>query len=388
MDEPVFVIHGVGNRDPHAFTATVAALQAAAGTTLVPVYWGDLGADDRFVDLALPPRPAGLRDTPETDAPPSEALLAALLDSTGAAQFPPGRLPEPVCDAVHHHLDASRDSGLRDGRDTPDAEEVLATLTEEWPATQWLSRSDDPSLFHETGKAIARAVTDTDEPDASWAGLRGPAPARGPLRPLIRRRLADLDRVAGAAMRAVAGRMNHSLRHHLGPGATRFLGDVLVYQRHREQIHARVREQIAAVDPELGRRPDRPVRLVAHSLGGVIAVDMATAQEPLWTSALLTFGSQPAYFHLCDPRGGRLSPHTGQAPVVLPDSLARWTNLWQPLDVLAFAAARVFRLADGTPPVDLPLPHTASAGLWTHSVYWNLPELAAAISDVMQPQTS
>jgi hypothetical protein len=386
MDDPVFVIHGVGNRDREVFIATVAALQAAAGTTLVPVYWGDLGADDRFIDLALPSRSAGLRDTPETVAAPAELLVAALL---GEAERPvPGDLPAPLRDAVRHGLDPSRNGGLRDGLDSPDTDLVLETLAEEWPTTRWLSRTDDPSLLSETGKAIARAVTHTPEPDDSWAGLRGAAPVDGTPRSVIRRRLADLDRVAGAAMQAVAGRMNHSLRHRLGPGATRFLGDVLVYQRHREQIHARVREQIAAVDPELGRHPDRPVRLVAHSLGGVIAVDMATAQEPLWTSSLLTFGSQPAYFHLCDPRGGQLSPYTGHEPVALPNSLTRWTNLWQPLDVLAFAASHVFRLADGTSPVDLPLPHSATAGLWTHSVYWNLPELASAISDAMQPPAS
>ncbi|MFH9397566.1 hypothetical protein [Streptomyces sp. NPDC017556] len=386
MDEPVFVVHGVGNRDPQTFITTVAALQAAAGTTLVPVYWGDLGADDRFIDLALPSRSAGLRDTPETVDAPTKMLLASLLGETERPG--PGDLPASLRDAVRHGLDPSQNSGLRDGPESPDADQVLATLAEEWPTTHWLSLAADPTLLSETGKAIAHAVTDRQEPDDSWAGLRGTAPADSTLRSLIRRRLADLDRVAGAAMQAVAGRMNHSLRHRLGPGTTRFLGDVLVYQRHREQIHARVREQIAAVDPELGRHPDRPVRLVAHSLGGVIAVDMATAQVPLWTSSLLTFGSQAAYFHLCDPRGGQLSPYTGHEPVTLPNSLARWTNLWQPLDVLAFAASRVFRLSDGTSPVDLPLPHSVTAGLWTHSVYWDLPELASAISDAMQPPTS
>lgn len=385
MDEPVFVIHGVGNRDPQAFTATVAALQAAAGQTLVPIYWGDLGADDRFIDLALPSRSSGLRDTPEIIGTLSETVLTALLGETDWRVS--GDLPAPLRDAVRHGLDASQNTGLREG-DCPDTEQVLATLAEEWPTTRWLSLVKDPSLLSETGTAIAHSVTDTQEPDNSWAGLRGGTPVDGTLRSLIRRRLADLDRVAGAAMQAVAGRVNHSLRDRFGPGATRFLGDVLVYQRHREQIHARIREQIAAVDPEMGSCRDRPVRVVAHSLGGVIAVDMATAREPLWTSSLLTFGSQPAYFHLCDPRGGQLPPYTGHEPVTLPNSLARWTNLWQPLDVLAFAASRVFRLADGTPPVDLPLPHAATAGLWTHSVYWNLPELASAISDAMQSPTS
>ncbi|ARZ71707.1 hypothetical protein SMD11_6131 [Streptomyces albireticuli] len=404
MSEPVFVIHGVGNRDARAFAATVAAVRAAVGgdMELVPVHWGDLGADDRFVDLALPHRAGGLRDAPGSGPVPAhepagaspEDLLAALSapsdppGGTGPART--GGLPEPVRDAVREGLDRAEDSGLRGGPADPggpDGEHVLAALAEAWPSTRWLSLTDDPVLLREAGTAVARAVTDAaaQETDPSWDGLRGPGPGSDGLRGLVRRRLADLDRVAGAAMQALAGRVNHGLRTRFGPGTTRFLGDVLVYQRHRERIHARVRERIAEVDPALGSGPERPVRVVAHSLGGVIAVDMATARAPLWTSSLLTFGSQAAYFHLCDPRGGRLPAYAGGGPVPLPPSLARWTNLWQPLDVLAFAASRVFTLDDGTPPVDVPLAHSASAGLWTHSVYWDLPELAHAIRAAMLP---
>ncbi|MCD9193456.1 hypothetical protein [Streptomyces albireticuli] len=404
MSEPVFVIHGVGNRDARAFATTVAAVRAAVGgdMELVPVHWGDLGADDRFVDLALPARPGGLRDAdgagpdPEdgvADASP-EALLSALsapsASSGGGGPARAGGLPGPVRDAVREGLDGTEDSGLRGGPagpGGPDGEDVLAELADAWPSTRWLSLTDDPVLLREAGTAIARAVADAgaQETDPDWGGLRGPGSGGGGLRGVVRRRLADLDRVAGAAMQALAGRVNHGLRTRFGPGTTRFLGDVLVYQRHRERIHARVRERIAAVDPALGSGPDRPVRVVAHSLGGVIAVDMATARVPLWTSSLLTFGSQAAYFHLCDPRGGSLPAYAGGGPVPLPPSLARWTNLWQPLDVLAFAASRVFTLDDGTPPVDVPLPHSASAGLWTHSVYWDLPELAHAIRAAMPP---
>ncbi|MFF8990559.1 hypothetical protein ACF09H_11575 [Streptomyces sp. NPDC014983] len=123
---------------------------------------------------------------------------------------------------------------------------------------------------------------------------------------------------------------------------------------------------------------------MAHSLGGVIAVDMATAAEPLWTESLVTFGSQAAFFHVCDPRGGQLAPYTGDMPVRLPNSLNRWTNLWEPLDVLAFAASKLFRLHDGTAPVDLPVNHQASTGMWTHSAYWKLPYVASVIREVMR----
>lgn len=382
MKDPVFVIHGVGNRDRSAFSATVTRLQAAVDSvSLLPIYWGDLGADETFVRLALPIRSAGLRGGHEPSKDGTEQLLTAML---GEGEQPDGSgLPVVVWDTVRNTWKSRAISDLRDGPTEPSLDLLLAVLTEEWPATTWLSRSTDAGLLGEIGRAIVHATIESDEADVPWDGLRGTTPDR--LRSLIRHRLSDFDRIAGAAMQALTGRINHSFRSRVIPGTTRFLGDVLVYQRHKQEIHARIRETIARVDPALGRSPDSPVRIVAHSLGGVIAVDMATAHDPLWTSTLLTFGSQAAYFHLCDPRGGQLAPYTGREPVTLPSTLGSWTNLWQPLDVLAFAASRLFRFVNGTSPLDIPLPHTVSAGLWTHSAYWDMTELASSITAVMNP---
>ncbi|MCW8382409.1 hypothetical protein [Streptomyces justiciae] len=384
MSAPVFVIHGVANRDRDGFAAAVAALQDATDISMVPIYWGDLGAEDRFITAALP-----ARDT-------APALSAA----------PGGELRDETRSAVPHDLIGDQpgtadqlaivDSALRNeleadagplrgasGPGSPTPDDIMDCLAREWHDTHWLSRTDDPTLLAETGRALAQALLDTgiSEDDAyGHDGLRGEP---GRLSELVRRRLRDLDRVAGAAIGAVAGRMNSAIRTRFGPGTTRFLGDVLVYQRHRDAIHARVRARIDEVDPRLGRGPENPLRVVAHSLGGVISVDMATAGEPLWTEQLVTFGSQPAFFHVCDPRGGQLLPYSGQAPVHLPASLKRWTNLWEPLDMLAFAASQVFRLSDGSSPIDRPVPHAASTGLWTHSAYWDLPDVAKAITEVM-----
>ncbi|MFF3663533.1 hypothetical protein [Streptomyces olivochromogenes] len=71
-------------------------------------------------------------------------------------------------------------------------------------------------------------------------------------------------------------------------------------------------------------------------------------------------------------------------PVHLPVSLNRWINLWELLDVLAFADSKMFRLHDGAAPVDLPVSHPASTGMWTHSAYWALPSVASVIGDVMR----
>jgi triacylglycerol esterase/lipase EstA (alpha/beta hydrolase family) len=201
----------------------------------------------------------------------------------------------------------------------------------------------------------------------------------------VTRRLRELDRVVGAVLGTAGGRINSHVRSSMLPGITQYVGDILVYQRHRERIHDRVREVVAGVHPDLGRGREHPVDVVAHSLGGVIAVDMATADDPLWVRSLVTFGSQSPFFHVCDPRGGRFTPFNGSALVPLPASLRRWTNLWEPLDVLAFIAARVFVLHDGSAPDDRAVPHLVSSGLWSHSAYWTLRNVADAIARALRP---
>ncbi|MDX3762411.1 hypothetical protein [Streptomyces sp. AK02-04a] len=389
MNDPVFVIHGVANRNRDEFSTAVSALAVAAGVEMVPVHWGDLGAQDQFIDAALPAYQTGpdtLRDgespRPVMAEPHAAALFAETIDE--------GQQLSQVDAAIRAHLVAGKegeDEGLRDGgRHQLDPDHILEYVREAWGDTEWLCRTGDTQLLRETGRSLAHALLDETDPDSddSYDGLRGGGVGDdNRLRAVVLRRLNDLDRFAGAAVQAVGVRLNHAIRSRFGPGTTRFLGDVLVYQRHQNAIHARVRQVIDEVHPDLGRSPARPVRIVAHSLGGVIAVDMATATAPLWTESLVTFGSQAAFFHVCDPRGGQLTPYGGSTPVRLPASLNRWTNLWEPLDVLAFAASKVFQLHDGTTPVDLPVSHQASTGMWTHSAYWNLPSVASAIGDDM-----
>ena len=389
MKDPVFVIHGVANRDRDEFTASVSALAAAAGVDMVPVHWGDLGAQDHFIDAALPTYRSErdtLRDGEEPELVLAEPVVAALLTEV----IDEVRQLSQVEDAIRAQLSEGKhaeDEGLRDGGALwLDPDQIMEYVREAWDDTEWLSRTDDAHLLRETGRSLARSLLDEADPalDDAYHGLRGGGTdVSGRLRSLVRRRMNDLDRVAGAAVQAVGVRLNHAVRSRLGPGMARFLGDVLVYQRHRDAIHARVRQVIDDVDPDLGRTAARPVRIAAHSLGGVIAVDMATATRPLWTESLVTFGSQAAFFHICDPRGGQLTPYGGSVRVRLPASLSRWTNLWEPMDVLAFAASKVFQLHDGTAPVDLPVSHRASTGVWTHSAYWSLPYVASVIGDVM-----
>jgi hypothetical protein len=53
--------------------------------------------------------------------------------------------------------------------------------------------------------------------------------------------------------------------------------------------------------------------------------------------------------------------------------------------VLAFSAARVFRLHSGLMPVDLRIAHDTGYGLYTHSAYWGCSELVTAIQQTVRP---
>ena len=140
-----------------------------------------------------------------------------------------------------------------------------------------------------------------------------------------------------------------------------FYADLIVYQSHtyRPKIQQRVREVMAReLGPGAGSA-DQPIKVIAHSLGGVVLFDMACAAEnPLHLDALVTLGSQPSFFHLQDPREG-VEPYAGE-PVALPSTIGRWTNVWDEYDVLAFLAGEIFTMHDGTPPVDVRVRGTRS----------------------------
>lgn len=401
MTDPVFVIHGVANRDPKGFQDRVTSLQRATGGRweMKGVYWGDLGADDRWVDLTIPQvggsagvEERGPGEFPDSPGLPTADLAVALLsagrtpdaevrDVTGASQL------EVVANAAVRRLRVGpADEEIRDGAgaDAGQAAAVRDAIADRWASTAWLRQVADPRLLEEIGAAITAPLADPsvtvgprDEEEVRDAELRGIAE-------FVRHRIDDLDRVIGATIGSAAGRLNSYLRTEEGPGVARFIGDVLVYQRHRKEIHDRVWDAVREADPALGRGPDRPVRIVGHSLGGVIAVDLATADEPLWTRSLVTFGSQAPFFHVCDPRGGQLQPYASGTLVKLPPSLGAWTNLWEPLDLLAFIAAKVFRMHDGGAPRDLAIGHLVSSGLWTHSSYWELPQVATIIEKALE----
>lgn len=203
--------------------------------------------------------------------------------------------------------------------------------------------------------------------------------------------LAEAVRNAGRQIRETSHRRMRgflndqfqNLRLSLTSAMLPVMADTIIYQSptQRRRIHQRVRDVMAEHLPaHVGQSPDAPLHVLAHSLGGVIAFDMAVAdsatdaQPPLCIDHFVTLGSQPAFFHLMDPRPGVLSAFEGE-PVRLPTTLNDWTNIWDEFDILGFAANEIFELHDGRRPTEQPVRcyYTALEGaafFQSHLGYW------------------
>lgn len=131
-------------------------------------------------------------------------------------------------------------------------------------------------------------------------------------------------------------------------------------------IRDRVAQEIAAADQS------HPVVVLGHSLGGIIAVDVASDPSRRGRIDLtVTVGSQmPLLFAL------------GAVPEFAPDGrhpVAPWLNIYNPRDPLAFLAAEVFAWAD-PPPIDVEVTDPRNL-IGSHTGYPTNPKVYREIAD-------
>jgi hypothetical protein len=371
MGVPVLVVHGVGNRNKQSFVDQVGRLQARVGTDfeLIPVFWGHLGAAGAGFDDVLP---GGDESESQELAPAAPTVL------------PPARSASVNAERQAAIIAAAAAAQMtqEEGMFVPADDGVQAAVEEGLPRTTYLRTVSDPEVLAAVGELVGKAAAPT---------LSSTDEVFGALGRVVDSVLSGADRLVGAVIGDVLGNVNHDLRATLVPGVAGFLGDVFAYQHHRRLIQDAIWTEIDGHDSTRGSgTAERPVHVVAHSLGGVISFHAATAADagrPLFIDGFVTFGSQAGFFHILDPRESGLAPYVDGTPVVV-RSIRRWTNLWEPLDPLAFLAGKVFVLEDAggraDTPVDRPTSHLASSGLFTHGTYWESDELVDAVRSTLR----
>ncbi|MEU6817227.1 hypothetical protein [Streptomyces sp. NPDC046860] len=108
-------------------------------------------------------------------------------------------------------------------------------------------------------------------------------------------------------------------------------GDILKYLARGEALRTFIKDRVTAVAREHG-----PVTLLAHSLGGIAAVDLLAQEELPGVHHLVTVGSQAAHLH-------EIGALPGLAPgKPLPEHFPAWTNVYDARDLLGFPAEPVF----------------------------------------------
>ncbi|MFC9467535.1 hypothetical protein, partial [Streptomyces coelicoflavus] len=255
-----------------------------------------------------------------------------------AAELGPG-LTRAVADLEAHPLLAAAAAAL-----APDdlAEVAARCLTARVVAG--LLDSDAPLVpAGDTRDAVAGRL-------AAALGASAPGTERG-LRSMA------LRAVSSAASRAVV-RRRRALTEAAHPAA----GDVLRYLSRGEAVRAGLRSLLAGLEP--------PVAIVAHSLGGIIALDTLVLTPLPQVRLLVTAGSQAPFLY----ESGSLP--SLEHPTPLPAHVPDWLNLYDPRDLLSYLGAGLFpdRVTDVA--VDSRQPFPAA-----HSAYWTNPEVYRHIVD-------
>ncbi len=357
---PLLIVHGVGNRSEVAFRETTAFLQQglADDYRLVHVFWGDLGGVGAHLDETLPgifpgasARPTGTRAQAVAGETDAAAIIAAIVTGQPAA----------ATNAV---------------RSSADEQIIRKATVEAVRATRFIKDEDDVALLHSVAELVVAALGDPSATHA--AGPTGIA-VRAGCSDKIASVIQAADALIGKITGQLGGTLNQVLRKKMAMPVALTLGDVVRYHQNRAAIHQRLFETLDAEAPGWGTRA-QPINVMAHSLGGLLVLDAALGAErrTLHVNRLVTFGSQPAFFHVMAPRDGL--PHYEKGKRVrLPDSIGHWTNLWHRMDLLAFVAQPVFELHDGRDIVEIDVTSTSSeiaaVNGWLHGCYWRSAQL-------------
>ena len=131
------------------------------------------------------------------------------------------------------------------------------------------------------------------------------------------------------------------------------LGDILMYQARGQELRNFVRQTI---EPLEGKTV-----VIAHSLGGIISVDLLLEEQPPVIDLLITVGSQaPILYELNALVGMEYNPNAK-----LPEAFPKWLNIYDRKDYLSYVGAPIFPETIRDVEVDSKQPFPES-----HGAYW------------------
>lgn len=132
-------------------------------------------------------------------------------------------------------------------------------------------------------------------------------------------------------LRVATGRAR-AHRYPLTVMGVNFWSDILHYVRRGEAIRDLIRKTIDGAE--------RPVVVLAHSLGGIACVDLLSEENPPSIDLFVTAGSQSPVLFAMDALETLRPPKLNALPA------RRWMNFFDPNDLIAFRAGAVFHDAD------------------------------------------
>ncbi len=379
----IVFVHGVNNRAGAAYAVEVESRKrflqrhfsgaSIDGKTLgSPVdvtspYWGDLGVTFNWNMASLPKsKLQALGGAGGTD----EAALIALVHDA----LPDAMGAEPLTALAKHDFRAAVDvicelaiSTAQQGSEAQVAEFVvaIAEYAEANPQPDWIAgiQNDQSLLTTLEDKVKGQPGVQSLGVGAAFGKLKmGAMKLKQAAQNLAG---SALDKAGDFASTKLLARSRASLNETLG----RFFGDVFVYFNSRGdsgnpgQIPQRI---IQAFDDAKAAAPSEPLVIVAHSLGGVISYDILSHfRQDLKVDLFITVGSQVAHFE--EMKLYHSSDHTIGPPnrVSKPQNVSHWINVYDEVDIFAYAVDGVF---DG---VDLDVPYdTRTYVIKAHGAYW------------------
>ncbi len=185
----------------------------------------------------------------------------------------------------------------------------------------------------EASHALARAAIAQLYVNAVEAGV--PGPSRALRDSLFDRLMVDWKQEVYGLSAFFANIFKRAFTNVLRQHRDRFsdaiampIGDILLYQSRGQEVREFIRRKIEGANP--------PVRIVAHSLGGIACVDLLALPNPPQVTHLVTAGSQAPFLY----EMGAL--FALKPPQPLPIGFPPWLNLYDRNDFLSYIANRLW----------------------------------------------